>query len=136
MMRKPLAMALIALLITLCLTGCDGKTIYSEQHTETSEAAVLRGHTGLFTREVSVNSVENYAFLLKFIPKGGQIRITITDCNGKEHLTINENATLPKNGAVTVAVPSSNQPYVILVDMTHFSGEYEISWEVAAEASP
>ena len=128
-MRKRILIVGLMLLVAAIVTGCNSQCNPSHISDGQREAATLQNHTGSFSRTIEVKDGLQPVFWFSLSPQQGHISIELMDDQYNQFLSLNERATLPDAGKLTVTLPVGENSYTLDVTTTSYSGSYEVTWE-------
>ncbi len=133
-MKKKKWKQIIALFLALfqvcALCGCaSGGEVLSETNGDTSLCMEVSDYTGSLERIITIKNTQSGTFSVQLSPSAGNIEVSITDGNGETILSMNEQATLTANPAIT-KVKNGNGTYQITIQFKKYSGSFDVSWDV------
>ena len=125
---------MILLLTALLLTGCtQGKLTRTGVPLE--ETVQTECYSGILHRTITTDEGECAVIQAGLRPLSGGIAITLTDETGDVRLELNEQATLPKDGMVTVTTPVGAHSYRLEASMAAFTGSFDIRWSLTKDTA-
>lgn len=126
MKSKRIFMMLCFLLCSCLLFACNKEVIISENNSDTSFNMEVSDYTSTLEEKITIEATQNASVSVAFNPKEGNIKVTLTDTNGKKILSMNQDATISNTPAVTHIYEEGT--YQLTIDLSHYTGSFNVTW--------
>lgn len=112
----------------LCSCTKEGEII-NQTNNDTEIQMEVSKYTDILERDITIKNTQSGSFSIQYSPSAGKININITDGDGKNLLSIDEQATIQDYQPMVTHIKEGNGTYHLKVDMKEYTGSFSITWD-------